>query len=191
VSLYDTVGLPGGAAPKQDGTDAWILDTNSVAGLGTIPAYKDDNAYVANATLVAAFSRFQLRISLPITVPPSNPIIPFDLTGVHLTARVHVTNNQLDLDNGILAGRVSLASLETAGGILGICPSGGTQLLEQTVCGLEDVPSDPKNDGTNILCDGLSAAVAFTAVHALAPTATEDRQVGASLCPNPGTPTCN
>jgi hypothetical protein len=189
VGIYDANGVAGGGAPKNDGNDDWIIDTNSIQGpTGFIPAFLDQNAYVAGGVLVASFPRFELRLS----THPDDLLMEFDVTGVHLTAHLTGPKGQVDVDRGVLAGRISLATLESVATVRGICTSVATQALEQTACALLDVASDYSHDkAADLPCDALSAALAFTAVHTKLPTQpAADRALAPSMCDGGVSPHC-
>src|SRR5262249_42589189 len=131
VALYDAVSVGDGGTPTQDGSDEWIIDDVSTEGpSGTVvPHFSDDNAYVTDGVLVAAFPRFELRAS----TPPDQQIMPFGLTALPLTAEMRGG----EATRGILAGRMSLASLYNIASIRGICAgSSPVQNLIVTACQL-------------------------------------------------------
>src|SRR5262249_4332418 len=154
-------------------------DVSTEGPSGTVvPHFSDDNAYVTDGVLVAAFPRFELRAS----TPPDQQIMPFGLTDLHLTAEMRGG----EATRGILAGRMSLASLYNIASTRGIgAGSSPVQTLIVPACQLADVAGDPSHDQAgDRVCDGSSAAISFTAAPAKLPRVAVPREAGVGTCPD-------
>ncbi|MEM9877025.1 MAG: hypothetical protein AAF928_19155, partial [Myxococcota bacterium] len=174
--------------PQWDGTDRWpvhatsLLDDGGDAGGGdgaggdgagacvgerdpalNRPRFVDDNAYVANGTLVASLPVAGITLSggdVPVTITLSSGFI---------TARVEAGERGWTLRDGLLVGRWpsndvldAMSNIATANGSLCVGDSLYTE-LKRAVCGFVDIAT---NDVPTAVCDAISFAVAFDALPA-------------------------
>jgi hypothetical protein len=180
VALYDAVSVGDGGPPRNDGLDEWTVDQNSTQGAGVVPFFVDQEGYVAGGVLVASLPRFELRAM----TAPEHVTMPFEMTDVHLTAELRVGGGQVDIDQGLLAGRMSLASLQEIANIRGLC-NNDEQIakLAVTACQLADIAVDPTHDKTgDLACDGYSTAIFFKAVHSKIAKTPVTREAGVGRC---------
>jgi len=166
---------PDGAEPDWDGQDRWPVHAFSVeippSGdpnlCGTDPepaleqpAFVDDNAYVADGTLVA---------SLPVaglTLSGGDDPVTITLAGGFITAHIVDTPTGLALKDGRLVGRWpsqdvlgALAAVADEDGAL--CTEDGAYgLLKAAVCNHVDIATSPS---PTALCDAISFGIAFEA----------------------------
>lgn len=149
--------------PLRDGTDRWTVDPECLygkTGPPYVPLYVDQNAYVANGTLVA-------RLDFPLKVSD----LAMKLSGGIATARLVRQGASYRLDDGRVVGRWATKELLTALDAIrdpfgdgGIC--GQSELykqLKKDVCASVDIAAAPALDTTSAPCDALSMTVLFTA----------------------------
>jgi hypothetical protein len=172
VSVFLSSGIlaPDGGVqpPKDDGTDEWSLDPQSLLGETGPPFVAkavDENAYVSGGTLVA-------RIDVPILFggSPSGdaPLFPIETTGGYLVAKLERDGALRAVRGGQIAGRWptrnlirTLGKLDVAGAPL--CNTPLYNELKTRVCRAADLTADPEADPTTTPCNAVSIALGFDA----------------------------
>lgn len=153
----------GFADPAWDGTDIAFVGSNYYAGgMESVPLVLDDNAYVANRTLVAVLPP---RAPFDIPARMSAPgVASIRLTDIHLIA--HLSSDGTRFDDAVITGRWAYADVIGYLDALGIC--GGTPLTDMFIAAFSllmqrslDVRSTPGTGGPGVNCDALSAALPF------------------------------
>jgi hypothetical protein len=147
--------------PRWDGNDAWWGRTDSFfSGDVTRPRIEDDNAYVADWTIV-----MRLPDRRDIIFSGDTQGVVFKLTDATLT--LHVTPDTDTVDRAILAGRWASNDILDAIPFVNVCPgSGNYNLLQNLLNTSVDVRSTPGSGGPAVPCDALSVGMAFSGVRA-------------------------
>jgi hypothetical protein len=144
--------------PAWDGQDwAWLRDDSFLGGDLEMPLVRDQQAYVADGTVVA-----HLPSRVTITFPT-------DTVGVLVRLTDAVATGQLSADGSMLtdvvvAGRWSITDLLSTAENIGLCRGTGQYMaLANTLYRSADLRSDPPMVGDPVLdCDALSIGVGFT-----------------------------
>lgn len=168
VAFFNAVTVNGdGGVPRNDGTDSWTLDTESLLD-NRFPTYFSSRAYVSGGILVADFVRLVLRARIP-SAPKRFSLVQLELQSAHLVARIGPrTAKGASLEEGTIAGRTPAAAILAQGMRSGACrDSGAYEALKPLVCASRDLALDPARDGRDQPCDALSLAVGFAADPAL------------------------
>ncbi|MBI4951254.1 MAG: hypothetical protein HY908_04420 [Myxococcales bacterium] len=178
--------------PKWDGTDSWIVSSDSVTASDVNqPTYVDPYAYVTNHMLVASLPASALVLAGTLSR------IRFALTGGGVLARIVPSGTSFALREGIVAARIAESDLFAAVSSyrddngLPLCTDGLFYATAKSiVCNGRDILSGL--GGPSMPCDALSLAVGFESDPAelgpVLPTAPP-----ATLCPpgtDPATDTC-
>jgi hypothetical protein len=143
-------------APEWDGGDwFWARPDSFLGGDPSRPRVVDDNAYVANGTLVMRLpDRFPLVLAgqlTAFTLTPSDVVFTVELDGDHRTAR-----------DAILAGRYPIADILTHIEDVGICSgSMDYQTLERLLSLAADIRQVPGSGGPGASCEAVSMALPF------------------------------
>ncbi len=197
--IYDGSGCgtnDGGPPPYPSGwcgNDLWTVDPAQV--VGDTPPYGSAlsaPAYVTNHTLVVddpksyfevPFGDVRLRLYSPVIVAT---IVPVDASGNPRDPNAPPPNPKdryYRLDEGLLSGRLSAATILAAAGALRqpgstmadagadkyFCQSSAFALLAGALCGARDIASSRQVDfDPKASCDALSATSSFRAQPALA-----------------------
>jgi hypothetical protein len=153
---YDA-GVP--PLPRWDGEDAWWGRADTfLRGDPEMPLTFDDNAYVADGTIV-----MRLPDRRDLVFSGADRGVRFRLTDATFTA--HVLDDGRTVDRAILAGRWAANDILDAIPFVGVCPgSGNYRLLENVLATSVDVRSTPGSGGPGVECDALSVGLAFTGV---------------------------
>ena len=169
VAVYNAFAVNGdGGVPREDGTDQWTLDTESLLD-NRFPAYFSTKAYVAGGVLVASMPRLIIRARLPVSKTKFS-LFEMDLRSAYLVARIGArkANGGVALEDGRIAGRIPVAALLAQAMRNGACQDSAIyQALRPVVCAARDLPLDPAKDGRDAPCDSLSFAFGFSAAAAL------------------------
>lgn len=157
--VYDDGGIP--PLPQWDGNDAWWGRTDSFFGGDVMrPRIADDNAYVANWTIV-----MRLPDRRDVIFSGDTRGVVFKLTDATLTAHVTTDGNTVDL--ALLAGRWASNDILDAIPFVGVCPgTGNYTLLQNLLTTSVDVRSTPGSGGPGISCDALSVGIGFSGIRA-------------------------
>jgi hypothetical protein len=160
-------GVP--AVPLWDGTDRWLIDSDSFitsapldgGGFQYAPTYVTGTAYVSQSTFVANLPALVLR--LPFGEVPFQSVVA--------TAKiVPDANGGYDLTQGQLVARMSTATIfhvlaqavdSTGQFLCGTNPM--YQELRTAVCQGADIMDTPSADNTDAGCNAISITVGFTA----------------------------
>lgn len=179
LSIYVSNGTEGAqygvpTPPKNDGTDRWTIDPNSLLGgtllpdAGPVPreAY-DLNAYVSNYYLVGNLS------NMPLAIGAANGegLVSMDLAGAVVVAKLEPSGSSFRA-TGVVAGRWESKKLLTSlqmlrdpfdydASLCGADPVYG--LLKTKICGLQDIATNVLDDGKGAPCSALSIAFGFQA----------------------------
>ena len=155
---YDA-GVP--PLPRWDGNDAWWGRSDSFfGGDESRPRIFDDNAYVANGTIV-----MRLPDRRDVIFSGNERGVLFKLTDATLTA--HMTSDGSTVDRALLSGRWSANDILDAIPFAGVCPgSPNYRLLENLLTTSVDVRSTPGSGGAGVSCDALSVGLAFDGTRA-------------------------
>jgi hypothetical protein len=178
VAIYSSDGLPlvdGGtgdsgtnAVPRWDGTDRWLVDSDSFitsapldGGFQYAPTYVTATAYVSQSTFVANLPGLVLRL----------PFGEVPLQSVIATARIVPDGDGgYDLQQGQLVARMSTATIfhvlaqavDSTGQFL--CGTNPSYVeLRTAVCQGADIMATPAADNTDAGCNAISITVGFTA----------------------------
>lgn len=142
--------------PSWDGNDLWwAREDNYLDEDPTKPRVRDDNAYIADRTVV-------------MTLPDRFPIIfggdmrsaQFFLTDV--TATISIAPDKQSVERMIIAGRFSIIDLLSIIGSTGVCP--GTddyRSFERLLELAADIRSTPGTGGPDVSCDALSVGLLY------------------------------
>jgi hypothetical protein len=181
VAIYSSDGLPlvtgdsgtgdsgTPAVPRWDGTDPWLIDSDSFitsapldgGGFQYAPTYVTATAYVSQFTFVANLPALVLRL----------PFGEVPLQSVVATARIAPDGKGgYDLQQGQLVARMSTATIfhvlaqavDSTGQFL--CGTNPSYLeLRTAVCQGADIMGTPAADNTDAGCNAISITVGFTA----------------------------
>lgn len=149
--------------PNWDGNDTfWARDDTFFMGNEEQPLVRDDNAYVANRTVV-----FRL--------PDRAEILFF--AGEEAGVRVRLTDgvamgvlneDATMLESATVTGRWSIVDLLDTGNNIGICVGTAERdLVEAQLDTIADVRSTPGTGGMGVECDAISLGVRFVGVRSL------------------------
>ena len=189
ASIYNVVGVnektDGTGTAKFDGTDSFIVDSNSIISDGEMKSkYFDEGAYVADNVLVATIPSFRLRL----LIPPSDLSPPVEvieeLRGAQFVGRLEGdASTGIRIEHAVLAGRIPLATMFLQAGPASVCSDAGLfPTIKQSVCGSLDMTVDPQADaGTS--CEALSFAIQLDIVPAQLRNGPKAAPAGAPPCP--------
>lgn len=173
VAVLNAIAVNGdGGVPRNDGTDEWTVDTESLLD-PRFPSYFSTKAYVAGGVLVAEIPRLVIRARIPVA-PSKYSLVEIVVQAAHLVGRLGARSSKgIVLEEGRIAGRIPAAAMLAQGMRSGACRDSGLyEALKPVVCGARDLPSDPAKDGRDVPCDSLSVGLGFVAAPAgVAPTA--------------------
>lgn len=161
VAFYNAVGVKDGGAPAFDGNDEWMVDVGSVrGGVGYLPIYSDDAAYVRDGTLVAALAP---QMSFVVDGPTARITIDF-AEGV-LAGRLLRVPGGWALDDAQMAGRLSTKSVLSQLETLGYCAGSPVyESFKPQICQAADLAATSADDGRpGAPCATLSGSVGFRA----------------------------
>jgi len=167
VAVLNAIGVNGdGGVPRNDGTDQWTIDTESLLD-ARFPAYFSTKAYVTGGVLVAEIPRLVLRARIPVG-PSKYSLLEIVVQTAHLVARLGARSSKgVALEDGRIAGRIPAAAMLAQGMRSGACRDSGLyEAIKPVVCAARDLPGDPAKDGRDVACDSLSAAIGFAAAPA-------------------------
>ncbi|WP_394842682.1 hypothetical protein LZC95_37120 [Pendulispora brunnea] len=188
ASIYNVVGVDGktdgGASAKFDGTDSFIVDSDSVISDGELQSkYFDEQAYVANNVLVATIPSFRLRLMIPPSDRSNAEEVIEEIKGVQLVGRIEPEGAGLRIQRAVLAGRIPLATMFLHAGSGSVCSDAGVfDFIKPRVCGALDLPADPQaNRGTT--CNALSFALLLDVAPAQAPSGAKTITSTGPSCP--------
>lgn len=155
---YDA-GVP--PLPQWDGDDAWWGRSDSFFGGDvTRPKIVDDNAYVADGTIV-----MRLPDRREIIFSGDTRGVVFKLTDATLTA--HVLDDGDTIDRAILSGRWAANDILDAIPYVNVCPGTTNYTLLQNLLSTSvDVRSTPGSGGDGVMCDALSVGIGFSGLRA-------------------------
>jgi hypothetical protein len=160
--------------PMWNGSDPWTVDPRTVnggyqtsTGWHYVPKALTDEAYIANNQLVGQLTTpFQFGLGIG-SLTMTDVTFVANLTSVEESPNVF--GYRLD---GQIAGRISLHSLLALAAVLKdpldrsqyLCGNDPTYLeFKDNLCAQADIMTDPSKDNMGEVCDGISAAVGFTA----------------------------
>ncbi len=165
VAVYNAFDVNGeGGVPREDGTDEWTVDTESLLD-NRFPAYFASKAYVTAGVLVAPLTRLVIRARLPVS-KSAFALFEMDLRNAFLVARLGARTGAggIALEDGRIAGRIPVAALLAQAMRSGACVDSGIyQNVRPAVCDARDLPLDPAKDGRDEACDALSFGFGFVA----------------------------
>lgn len=149
--------------PVWDGTDtAYVGGNYFVGGDAAFPLITDDNAYVADRTIVMV-----LPPRAPIDIPTraSQPgVARIRLTEAHLVA--HLSADGTSIDSAAIIGRWAYVDVLTYLDAVGACP--GIPVIDMFRAAFDllirrslDVRSVAGTGGPGVLCDSISTALPF------------------------------
>ena len=147
--------------PRWDGNDAWWGRSDSFfSGNEATPRIFDDNAYVANGTIV-----MRLPDRRDIIFSGDERGVLFKLTDATLTA--HVSDDGNTVDTAFIAGRWAANDILEAIPFVGVCPGSTNYVLLTNLLGTSvDVRSTPGSGGMGVTCDALSGGLGFSGTRA-------------------------
>ena len=155
---YDA-GVP--PLPRWDGNDAWWGRSDSFfSGDPLRPRIADDNAYVADGTIV-----MRLPDRREIIFSGDTQGVVFKLTDATLT--VHVLADGNTVDQALLSGRWASNDILDAIPFVGVCPATSNYtLLSNLLATSVDLRSAPGSGGAGVICDALSVGIGFSGIRA-------------------------
>jgi hypothetical protein len=196
LEFFNSPGSEG--KPAWEGSDSWEVYNDNVASgdpdSGYIGRFIDFKAYVTNYTIVAHFPP-SLTIRLRPDTGGNHNYLELPLAGSVLTADLDPTNPAGSIATGAFSARMSSNNLLAAfrvlenGGTFLCGDSGLYSLLASEVCPARDIMDNPNQDNKGDTCNGLSFALAFTAVPAHFGALFTPAQVPPE-CPDGWSPTC-
>lgn len=156
--IYDS-GVP--PLPRWDGEDAWWGRSDSFFGGDiTRPRIADDNAYIADGTIV-----MRLPDRREIIFSGDTRGVVFKLTDATLTA--HVLPDGNTVDSAVLSGRWAANDILDAIPYINVCPGSSNYMLLQNILDTSvDVRSTPGSGGPGVMCDALSVGIGFSGMRA-------------------------
>jgi hypothetical protein len=138
------------------GDDIWFArDDNYLDGNPDRPRVRDDNAYIADDTLVMT-----LPDRFPITFGGDRRAASFFLTDA--IATVKLSADRMSVEEMIIAGRFATLDFLSALGPVGICPGSDDYMAVERLLELAaDVRALPGSGGSGATCDAVSVALLF------------------------------
>lgn len=173
VSIYPLLKLaPDGGAPKWDGSDSWVLDSNTIQN--GVSIYTVSDAWVANGVLVAS-------MNIPVVIGSSAvSAVRVDLKNGYLVANLELNGSgagaTLKRMSGELGGRWNASDfLTTLGNVpdptnpnVNLCKTDITyEFIKRVICDARDITSSG-TDNQGQPCDAVSLALGFEATPAAA-----------------------
>jgi len=142
--------------PAWDGNDVWWARADSFLERDIEqPRVRDDNAYVANHTLV-----MRLPDRFPIVLGGPTRAAQFILTDVVFTVRISA--DRQTVETSILAGRFDLTEFRRTIVSAGACPGTSDYASFSRVLDLAaDVRAMPGSGGPTATCDAVSVGIPF------------------------------
>jgi hypothetical protein len=139
-----------------EGEDIWFArDDNFLDGNPDRPRVRDDNAYVANDTLVMT-----LPDRFPITFGGDQRAASFFLTDV--VATVKISPDRMSVEETVIAGRFATLDFLSAMGPAGICPGSEDYMSVERLLDLAaDIRAMPGSGGPGATCDAVSVGLLF------------------------------
>lgn len=152
--------------PKNDGTDVWTFDPDSVPG-GT-PRVEDRAAYVRDGVLVGRFSNLALALG----------VVRFTVQDVIITGKLvpFSGGSGTQIVDGLIQGRDSAEDMLTQFQLFRsplppgnyLCREDPTYgFLRDQICASLDIRKAPGDDNKNLACDAVAIAVHYQAVPAI------------------------
>jgi len=142
--------------PSWDGNDVWwAREDNYLDADPGRPHIRDDNAYIADNTLV-----MKLPDRFPITYGGDTRAASFFLTDV--TATVTLSEDRSSVENAVIAGRFAVLDFLSSLGPAGICPGSDDYLSAERLLELAaDIRAIPETGGPGAVCDAISVGLFF------------------------------
>jgi hypothetical protein len=142
--------------PDWDGGDVfWARPDNFLGGDLSRPLIMDDNAYVANDTLV-----MRLPDRFPFALSGDETGVEFALTDVTFT--VELDGDHRRVRDAVIAGRYPVTDILLNADIMGICPGTSDYMTFERLLDLAaDIRTVPGSGGPSATCDAVSMGLTF------------------------------
>ncbi len=169
--VLNATGVVGGASPKFDGADSWVLDATTLDN--GVSRFSSFSAWVRDGVLVAPFPKLQPKLRFPTTATTTF-LVDVEINDAIVTGRVGVTaGGGLTLTDGQIVGRVRASSWLLQFQRAGRCSDAESILsIRALTCGRRDIAVNAARDNADATCDALSFAIAFGASPALVESTT-------------------